>query len=1023
MNGTLHMNPPAGRLNRLMRWPLLCGLLGFMLATMAVAQPMPLYDNESSVGPSPITIDATNFLNNGTFTVDYLISSHLQLYSTFDTLNYTNNGLMIGNNGFQFDTFAYPSGPHSMASTFNNAGTIRVGSAIDGYLPVDSQPPELIVAATNIYNSGTVVVGQTAVVSGISGTNETSEEANGLLQYTGQTIDLSRGTYSVESTFSIGGSGAFGIDTNGDWEPDTYLQPNYADSSDSSPPSPTFNLDLANSTPYYAIDQNATNNVVFRAVFVENDSSNVVFNVYIPPYEFLPAREYDYGTDATIEWIGTYMDSATGNTLNNYLYLTDYALNNTTNVLTLVGKIPSNFTFTESPTRLAYTGLATSAFPTGQILPVGSIVTNQYSFAAARLIDTSVDITNLIGLTNIPGRIQINASRELNLSLSTISGLNYLSLNSTNQYDESTNARIFSPYSDFNIGKTNGSMTISNLTESSIPLWNGPVQCWSGRWVTLSTNAFISTVTNSMDTNIVTTTNFFTVTNDFRVLIVGGTGSLIAPTTPSQVQDMTLHAPNSIVISDTLNILRNFSIDAESLTLTTNGVGKGAESLDGELNLQSASLFWSNCVPNLRNLTNNGAIRLQNFTTFGAQTNYYNFINTGLVADQGSKIWANNFISSGTFSNGIGSFTLQSTNTDLSDGLLVATNGSVSITTGSLLASNLNLQAGRSLTLSATSVLTDGILPGSTSVTGGNMWTVGANAVSGQPELSLPIFPTNGASLLGTTITNIAPTNKNVIVTWAGKDSGASSAGFTNNMAVGRLILDALGTSPQSGVFTFNGADPTNAYAIYVDYLEFDDAATNETSYNFPGLSINTNITIYFAQAMLNGVSVAEKIDNASRYYGANNGRLRWVPTYAGHYSSTNIVYPGGATSTVNAALAQSTDIDSDGDGIYNAYDPTPFFLASELNFTETLTNVPPKSILLSWQTVPGATNYVYYTTNLASTGWSLLQTNSSLPANPFVSPQPEGSSATSVSVLDSVNPAQPKFYKVTVQPWLTYPY
>jgi hypothetical protein len=233
-----------------------------------------------------------------------------------------------------------------------------------------------------------------------------------------------------------------------------------------------------------------------------------------------------------------------------------------------------------------------------------------------------------------------------------------------------------------------------------------------------------------------------------------------------------------------------------------------------------------------------------------------------------------------------------------------------------------------------------------------------------------------------------------------------------NNGAIGRLILDAQGTSPQSGVFTFNGAGVSNA--IYVDYLEFDDAATNETSYNFPGLSINTNITVYFAQAMLNGVSVAEKIDNASRYYGANNGRLRWVPAYAGHYSSTNIVYPGGTTNTFNAALAQSTDIDSDGDGTVNAYDPTPFFLASDLNFTETVTNVPPKSILLSWQTIPGATNYVSYKTNLISTGW--------LPLTNFISPQPDPSSATNVSVLYPVDPAQPGYYRVTVLPWLTNP-
>ena len=141
-------------------------------------------------------------------------------------------------------------------------------------------------------------------------------------------------------------------------------------------------------------------------------------------------------------------------------------------------------------------------------------------------------------------------------------------------------------------------------------------------------------------------------------------------------------------------------------------------------------------------------------------------------------------------------------------------------------------------------------------------------------------------------------------------------------------------------------------------------------------------------------------------------GRLRWVPTYAGHFSSTNVV-SAGVTNTFNAALSASS-LDSDGDGIPNASDPTPFFLASQLNFTETMTNVPPLSIRLSWQTIPNATNYVYYTTNMMSTNWFLLlQTNS---------PQPYPSPATNISVLDPINPAQPRFYQVVVQPWLTYP-
>jgi len=203
---------------------------------------------------------------------------------------------------------------------------------------------------------------------------------------------------------------------------------------------------------------------------------------------------------------------------------------------------------------------------------------------------------------------------------------------------------------------------------------------------------------------------------------------------------------------------------------------------------------------------------------------------------------------------------------------------------------------------------------------------------------------------------------------------------------------------------------------MYVDYLEFDGTATNEASYNFSKLQINPNMVVYFAQAFMNGNSVAEKIDQASLLNGRNGGvvsngvvlipgRLRWVSTYTGHFSSTNIV-SGGVTNAVNAALVQSADIDSNGNGIANANDPSPFsFASSQLNFTETLTNVPPLSIQLSWYTPHPANDYVYYATNLISTNWTLLlQTNISL-------------YQSSVSVLDPVNLTQPRFYRVQVQP------
>src|ERR1035437_5869431 len=570
------------------------------------------------------------------------------------------------------------------------------------------------------------------------------------------------------------------------------------------------------------------------------------------------------------------------------------------------------------------------------------------------------------------------------MSFAKVTGPNYMSVQSTNQFDGSAGALIQTPYSDINIGVTNGFLTVSNLMEASLPNWSGNVQAWSTRWLALATNLLIV-----VDTNGVATTNSFTVTNDFRVEIVA---SQLTPTTLAQVQDLILHGTNSIVISDTFSILRTFTADAQNLTLTTNGAGVGATSLDGELNLGSSSIFWQSSIPNLRNLTNNGAIRTFNQANFGSSAQpYFNFINNGLVSDQGAIIYANNFVSSGTFANGIGSFTLQSLTTILTNGSITA-GGDISITASSLVTSNLVLQAGRSLTLQATNLLID------TGVTNGSIWSVGAASIGA--GLNLPIHPALG-DLLGTTITNIAPTNKNVINIWAGVDRGSSNSGYTNNAAVGRLILDALGASPGTQ-FYFSGTGASNA--IYVDYLELKDRATNrDGSGNVSALAFNTNLVIYDAQAVIKGSSVAEKLNHK------NNDHLRWVPSYAGYFSSTNIVYPDGTTNTFNAALAQSTTIDSAGDGIVNANDPTPFFVSGNVNFTATLTNVPPLKVRLQWQTMPDATNYVFYKTNLLAANWLVL-TN-------FIRPPAPPHAPITTNVLDSVNPAVQKYYRVRVDP------
>lgn len=1098
---------PADRSGCRIKWPWLCGLLMLALARAAWATD-PLYYNNSVLnytvpGNPPPTIDATNFDNESIFSVVFnTLTVNTAFYEPWNVVNYINNGTMTVNTGFQFDTQTTNVVSHQMAGSFYNGGTVSCGVITDTNLIFFLGAGELIVSATNIANPGEFDIGP-----------------NGFLQLTGGIVDLSRTTITMEGlnifgnlANAVGVDWGTGTDTNAEWVPDTKLTPTSALSSLYSTqfsPNLVNYLQLTNSTPYFQVDGGGTSNVIVRAVFFSDQSVNLTHKVYF-------AATTNLGSGfATVEWDGPYINSSTGQTLTNYLYLNDdYVAGSATNVPVING-VPDNFVFTQSGTPFVIGPTNASGYPAGIFQPPGVTVTNSYSYVDAQLISsttaTNPSLSNPSGaLTNLPGRIQINASGELDLTLAQISGPNYLSLTATNQFDGSAGADIVAPYSDISLGATNGFLIASNVLQSAIPNWSGTIQAWSTRWIFVTTNG---------------------ITNDFRVLLVD---SKLSPATLSQVQHLTLHGTNSVVISDVFNVMSTLLIDAQNLTLTTNGVGNGSTSPDGELNLLNNNIFWLNSLPNLLWLTNNGAIRIGNSANFGngiptyvtnriasapalaatgmlseltgtnvtpnstvtmgtnqyvfagkltntvpnqiliaskfdgtmsnliaavnhqtgsgttystntpvnplvaaalmtnhafavtarsagsagnsivtattstnltwngsatlsggadaviGSTNvvmvtsgYYGaFINNSLLSDQGSIIYADNFVSGGTISNGIGSFNLHSMTAALGGSVIAG--GDVAITSGSLVTSNLLLSAGRSLMLQVTNLLTDG------GAVNPNPWSVGSAGLVG---LNMPLKPLSG-DLLGTTIACSAPgPNKQVNNTWAGQDYGVSTAGYTNNEAIGVLSLDALGTS---SVFKFNGIPGTNS-ALYVDKLVLLDNATNFNGTQVNALNINTNLVIYYAQAIVNGASVAEKLNHL------NNNHLRWVAAYAGLFSSTNIVYPDGSTHTFNAALAQSQDIDSNGNGIVNAYDPTPFFVSSQVNFRLTLTNAPPLLALLSWQSVTGATNYVAYATNLTPAVWINL-TN-------FIS---AGSSASTVDP-NPVASSVPRFYQVWI--------
>ena len=923
-------------------------------------------------------IDATNFVNDRGNTFSYSLNTPsgnwLQgLYDNWsDTRNFMNAGEMDCTTGFRFDT--HGSFGYKPAASFYNAGLIFCGTNTGGNVGV-------YINASNIVNSGTIAVG-----------------FNGLARVGGNNLDFTAGTMTVQSlqqnnNAGISATGLTGRDTNGDWVPAFDLTANSALSS-----GPIF-FNLNNSLAYFDLKSpNATNHIV-RMIFLQNNSSNTVpANVYIDQN---PA-DVGNGT-AHVEWVGPYISPATGQPATNYLYLTDdYVQGSRTNILGYISPgVPNNYTFTETTAPVA---LGAPVAPSPVIPPYSvtdPVTNNIYSYVNAQLIGTSVSLSSVANgaMTNLPGRVEITASNELNLSLTTMLGMNYLLLKSTNQFDYDGQSLIASPYADIYLGRTNGTLAITNLVVASIPVWNGTVQAWSTRWFATDSSG---------------------ATWDCRALLVMDT---LNPVTAAQQQDFMLYSSNNIVVSDALNISRTLSLNCTNLLVSTNGVGNGSFSLEGELNLNSPTMFWATSLPRLRCLTNNGAIRTMNFTKFGTTAlPYLAMVNTGTISNSaGTAIVSGDFENDGGyFSAGSGSFTVQSLTTTITNGTILA-KGVFTNISDSLVFSGSSLQVGNSITLVVTNLLTD------LGPTNGNRWSLGA-ADPGfgiAPGLILTLKPTAG-DLLGTTITNIDVGSSQVLNIWAGQDRGYSNTGFSDNAAIGQLVLDARGPTPHTQ-YIFSGTGASNA--MYVDNLQLIDYSTNhDASYNLTSIQFSNNLVIYYAQAMINGVSVAEKLNHK------NNDHLRWVSSYAGQFSSVALVYPDGSTNLVNAALASSSDIDSDGDGIVNSADPTPVFLPSQVAFTMTIVNRPPLSARLQWTTIPHATNFIYFTTNLSSSVWlpltnfdnfyygaNVAVTNSAH-VNWFVSPQTYPGPATNVWVFDPVG-INPRYYRVAVQSWLTYPY
>jgi hypothetical protein len=924
-----------------MKPQILIGLVGLAMVSVALGATSSSYVNNSVLISPPATlpvVDATNFINNSAFIDNGLslirINTSFQQvvpYATANTVNYTNYGVLGSLAGFQFDYFNTPIAQHIMAGNLDNevGAIINCGGTNDGpYFTTNATfffgalfggGAVCVASATNIINRGTIEMGP-----------------DSLLSLHGQNVNLSGGLLNMEG-FETGGFLGFAGMFDGYWgwgqTPKNYNPMAYFTSTFATTPIHwVTNRDYSAMQQSFSVSQGAylnpayslgPSNFLWQIVYLQNADQSLSNNVYFPGVPI-------------VEWVWRSTNIITGLTQTNHLYFEDDMITITNLALTTNGIappstgyqqtfIPTNYFFFQSGFNFFGTPV-TPGLPPGVIGP-NTNWTTEYTAYEAIFEPTTVIPGELAGqtFTNMPGRIEVTADKQLDLRSSRIAGLNYLRLTATNNFIQDRNTRILTYVADYNLGVTNATLTVSNLLAPTVPRLNGYVDVFSTRWTNID-SAFI--------------------TNTYFVTMVD---SHLASTSPSFLQNLTLHATN-IVISDVLNVLSNITIDAYNLTIATNG--PGSQTPAGQLNIPSGMSLGASALPRLQTLTNYGVISVQNSASFGSSTQpYWDFVNRGSVLVQGCSIWATNFDNTGRIDSGPGPIHIAATSAVLSNGVFNAPVSDIILSAGSLFITNQFLNSGHSLTIWATNSLSDG------GPASGNVWLAGVLG------FNLPILPPVG-SLLGTTITDTAPAWATVSSQWAGQDRGPVAAGYSNNAALGRLILD--GGTPGSS-FVFNA--PAGDNALYVDYLEFRNYLTNfDSSGNLANLYFGPGMKIYYAQLIIDGVSWAQKLNHK------NGGGLNWVSSYAGAFSSTNMYYPSeGTTNRLNLALVLSCDLDSNGNGIANCQDLEPVFVPSQVGLAAALTNAPQPAVVLSWNSIPYATNSVFFKPSLAATNWQLL--------------------------------------------------
>jgi hypothetical protein len=870
------------------------------------------YYNSGTSLDSP-AIDAVNFINNGLFVVSNAAPLNLfgttLSYETSDTQNYTNTGTMLANVGFTFRNNPQSAGVPKASRSFYNG----MNALVDG-------GTYLTIWATNIVNRGAFQVTGSGQMKLISGGNLDLSESRILAnELTGN--DFGGGFFGSFTLFTnwfypeqgvydlYWGSTNFGylafggLDVSELWSSgllgDVATAPlsavGYNTGIDALNVLPlryeSFSINNlaagANSTNFVAaaeIDDGDPANIFKQAVFVKLPDG---FNARI---------RFEFDRTVDVELSSVYTNSVTGIQQTNLIYFYDYLANSPTQKLMANFQNPGypiaryyrplNYLVERTGFRFDDTASAGNAgYPDTDFFltaaagePVDSTFTTNgiYTAYSAFIDNAASQPPNVTGgsITNLPGRVEIDAN-NLDLTDAQISAQGYVSIKAAHLIS-ATNVLIDCDSLNIDVASTNGTLGIQGTIPNGVfGRLKGTIRAWSAFWTNSVTGV-------DPDPSINVT---------YHTLIIDATS--LTNFLPVMTYDLAAHG-NNVDIKDNVTVVENLLIDARSLTLEGNLTMAGTfptNPATGMLMPGTPVTSWTHEVaPNLLNFTNSGTMTIPNAAHFshfdGNAGRYYSFVNYGTIYADAINVnsW---YIENRGILGSAHEIDLQFNTAVLTNSSTISSNNFTSFKGNYLSLNNATLESGGNINFSLTTVLTDNGI---------------TNLLSSKNGVNLNVKPVSG-DLLSTTISDFNPSllSGTVNHNWAGEDRGASVEGFINNGAIGRLILSSAKSTDK---FRFTGVGSANA--IYIDELDFGTNADSfDANTNSLNVIIDPNMRIYYAEATVGGVSIAEKLNGRYGRNGASGGQFIWVPEYAGVFSGIDVTY-GTNTFHFNSALVQS---------------------------------------------------------------------------------------------------------------------